>query len=253
METDIKIIDTVDSTNTTLSQMAGNLAPEGTCVVSFCQIKGQGRSGRSFYSPDGGNLYMSLLLRPKSEADTSLITIAAAAATRAAIKTVFGIDTGIKWVNDLILNEKKVCGIIAQAHNIGREDFYVVLGIGVNVYPAADIPEEIADVYGSLFSHMCSLPEDEKKSDAIRLAKEIINRFCGYYEMRDKKRCIEDYRKYSVVTGKDVLYVSGDTVVKAKAVDITDDGEIVLEIDGIRRSYRDGEIRIRLTDKNLAL
>ncbi len=247
MEADLTVLDVVDSTNITLEQMAENNAGEGTCVVAFEQRKGQGRFGRSFYSPKGGNLYMSLLLRPKNDFASDMITIAAAAATAGAIRNVFHIDTGIKWVNDIIYRGRKVCGIIAQAHNIGTDGFYVVLGIGINIY-ASTVPEDIKDIYGSLFDDDKDKDENEKRDDAISLAKEIIRLFFGYYEEESSCRCIDDYRKDCIVTG-DVEYISGDVTVEAKAVGIADDGSIILEIDGKRTSYRDGEIRIRLKNK----
>ena len=253
MEADLKIFDVVDSTNISLARMADEGAAEGTCVVSFSQRFGQGRSGRSFFSPDGGNLYMSLLLRPDDDAVTSMITVAAAAATTGAIRSVFGIDTGIKWVNDIILNDKKVCGIIAQAHNVGEGGYYVVLGIGINIYRSEEVPEDIAGIYGSLFDHACMFSADKRKEDALRLAKEIIRRFSGYYECKGLGRCIDDYRKDCIVTGREVLYVSGDSVTEATAVGITDTGAIILDVGGSRQVFRDGEIRIRIKDKNLAL
>jgi len=245
METNLRIIDEVDSTNITLAELAAKGALEGTCVVSFYQRHGQGRSGRTFFSPDGGNLYMSLLLRP-DEANTDMITVAAASATVGAIKSVFSIDTGIKWVNDIYLNDKKVCGIIAQAHNFGTSDFYVILGIGINIYKSQNVPEDITGIYGSLFDRTCDLSKDEQRSDAIRLAKEIIDRFALYYEHPDDIGYIRDYRNSSIVIGRDVEYVFADKVINAKVVDIADDGSIVLDTGDEEKSYRDGEIRISL-------
>ena len=136
METDLKIFDTVDSTNDTLKELADKGAAEGTCVLAFCQRKGQGRSGRRFFSPDGGNMYMSLLLRPGNLESSDMITVTAAVAVVSAIKEVFGKDTGIKWVNDIYFGKKKICGIIATAYNIGTDDMYIILyRTGSRIYP----------------------------------------------------------------------------------------------------------------------
>lgn len=244
METDIRVFEKVDSTNITLGELADRGAPEGTCVIAFAQEKGQGRSGRSFYSPDGGNLYMSLLLRPKDAKQTEMITVIAAVAAVRAIKEVFSIDTGIKWVNDIVLDGRKVCGIVAQAHNFGTDDLYVILGIGINIYEATDIPEDIASVYGSLFAKKCDIPLDEAHLGAERLSQTVITEFSSYYENGAWSEAIDEYRKHCIVIGKKVLYMSGDRRQSAVAAGIDDDGGIILEEDGIMRTYRDGEIRI---------
>ena len=243
METDIRIADVVDSTNTSVLELAHNGAGEGTCVISFCQRKGQGRSGRRFYSPPGGNLYMSLLLRPGSVEEAAYITVYAAVSTVEAIKACFGIDTGIKWVNDIYLRGRKVCGIVAKADDPGGYRC-VVLGIGVNIYDQPDVPEEIKDIYGSLKGCLCYLPDKEWKEDAVTLGKCIMERFAYYYDGARKEEAIDKYREYSVILGKTVQYMSGNLVMSAKAVSIDDEGGLVLDDGTGTRSYRDGEIRI---------
>lgn len=248
MEADIIVYETVDSTNIQVAKLADAGAREGTCVVAFCQTQGQGRSGRSFYSPKGGNLYMSLLLRPRTQEAAGHITVAAAVATVNAIENKFGIKCGIKWVNDIILNKKKVCGMVAQAYNVGRDDFYVVLGIGVNIYDSPDIPEDIVGIYGSLFGKPCDIGTKEAGSAAVDLASEIIKEFSVYYNDFTGSGCAGKYRALSVVTGHSVIYRSGNDEICAKVVDIDDEGGIVLKTPEGVRCYRDGEIRIRPCD-----
>ena len=252
METDLKIFDTVDSTNDTLKELAENGAPEGTCVLAFCQLKGHGRSGRSFYSPDGGNLYMSLLLRPGDPKSFDMITVTAAVAVVSAIKETFSADTGIKWVNDIYHDGKKVCGIIATAYNVGTKDVYIILGIGVNIYKSSHIPEDIKGIYGSLFPEEIDLSESARRDSAIALCKSIIKNFSYYYDRCLYKDVISLYRKYCIVIGKKVEYLSGERTVAAKVVDIDDKGHIVLDENGIIKTYGDGEIRIIPADENLA-
>lgn len=247
MEADIRVIDVVDSTNICIEELAGAGAREGTCVVAFKQLHGQGRSGRSFYSPDGGNLYMSVLLRPHDAKQAERITVAAAVATTDAIRDKLGIDTGIKWVNDIILDGRKVSGMVAQAHNYGTDDFYVVLGIGINIYESPDIPKDIENVYGSLMGRKCDEGAEAARNFAIGLAREIIKDFSLYYDDFEGNGCAARYRQRSVVIGRDVSYICGNDTISARVVDIDDDGGIVLEEGGVRRTYRDGEIRIRLT------
>lgn len=249
MEADIRVYDVVDSTNIRVSELAKEGAAEGTCVVSFKQLQGQGRSGRSFFSPEGGNLYMSLLLRPKNEAAGEHITVAAAVASAVAIEKYFDIHCGIKWVNDLIYNDRKVGGMVAQAHNYGSDDFYVVLGIGINIYESKDIPEDIEGKYGSLMGKGCDLEREAAEKDAVELARQIIREFSVYYDDYEGSGCAQKYRDLSVVIGRDVSYTDGGREIKAKVLDIDNEGGIVLEMSGTVRTYRDGEIRIRVEYK----
>ncbi len=251
MEADIKVYDVVDSTNTVLGEMADNGAPEGTCVVAFAQRKGQGRSGRTFFSPKGGNLYMSFLLRPEKNID--LLTVTAAVATVEAIKETLDIDTGIKWVNDIIYHNKKICGIVAQAHNFGSADFYVVIGIGINIYKSDDVPVEIAGMYGSLMEKEGKLSEKKRDDQAVALAGNIMNRFFEHYRSGDQARVIDIYRRHCVVIGKTVEYVYADKSVSAEVLGIDDTGGIILDENGTIRTYHDGEIRINVGYDNLAL
>ena len=248
MEADIRVIEVVDSTNIQVAKLAEDGADEGTCVVAFCQQKGQGRSGRSFFSPEGGNLYMSLLLRPKNAKQADHITVAAAVAATRAIEKKYRICCGIKWVNDLIYKGRKIGGIVAQAHNYGTDDFYVVLGIGVNIYDSQDVPKDIKGVYGSLTGRICDLERDEARRDAVELAEKIIDEFSAFYNDFYGTGCAAKYRKLSVVIGRNVSYVCNDSRTEAKVIDIDDEGCIVLEMNGSVRKYRDGEIRIRMED-----
>ena len=248
MEADIKIFDTVDSTNITLSGMAAEGAPEGTCVVAFCQKAGQGRSGRSFYSPPGGNLYMSLLLKPSDRTVFDMITVYAAVSVVQAIGDMLGVRCGIKWVNDIYRGSRKVCGIVAQAHNYGSADEYVILGIGINIYEDENVPAGISKRYGSVTGRSCDIPEDAAKEQAVVLARRIISCFSYYYDGVKNAEAVVRYREGSIVTGKTVEYISGEEVRIAKVAGIDDNAGIMLEIDGETKTYRDGEIRIRLTD-----
>ncbi len=248
MEADIKVFDTLDSTNITLDEMAKAGAPEGTCVVAFCQRKGQGRSGRSFYSPKGGNLYMSFLIRPEDQASFDMITVYAAVATDHAIKKMTGCDCGIKWVNDIYRGGKKVCGIIAKAQDPGKVGGYVIVGIGINLYEDDEVPEDISGIYGSVFGKKCDLAEDAARDRAVELAGQILSRFAYFYDGKRDEEAVMEYRRESIVIGKQVEYISGDSIYSAKVTGIDDHAGIMLDMEGEIRTFRDGEIRIRLTD-----
>ena len=252
MEADLKIFDVVDSTNDTLKELADEGAPEGTCVLALSQRKGHGRSGRSFFSPGGGNVYMSLLLRPKADSQIDMITITAAVATVRAIKEVLGIDAGIKWVNDIICRQRKVCGIIALMHDTGKISRYVILGIGINVYESPDVPKDLTGKYGTILGIPCDLSHDQMLSFAERMARHIINGFSYFYEKDLYKEAVGIYREHCIMIGRDVEYMSGNSIRRAKVSGIDDGGGIVLETDEGSITCYDGEIRIIWDYMNLA-
>ena len=242
MQADIRYYDEVDSTNTVLMKLADEGAAEGTCVVASYQSNGQGRSGRTFYSPSG-NLYMSLLLRPDNEKLFQMITVIAGVAAVEAIKESYGVKCGIKWVNDIFLDGRKAGGIVAKAYGNTPGDRYVVLGIGINIYEDSDVPDEIKDVYTSITGRR----KDKEcvKSDLTKLALKITERFSYYYDRCLIKEEVDEYRKMSCVIGKTVEYISGPELFTAKVCAISDDGGLILETKAGQRTFRDGEIRIR--------
>ena len=130
------ILETVDSTNDEAKKIAARQKAEGCVILAECQTRGKGRQGRSFYSPRGTGIYMSLILDPSREQSRpALITTAAAVAVSEAIEEVTGKRTGIKWVNDVFADGKKVCGILTEGAFDGQSERlkYAVLGIGINV------------------------------------------------------------------------------------------------------------------------
>ena len=239
------LFDETESTNEEIISRANQGASEGTLAVALKQTKGQGRSGRSFFSPNAGNLYMSFLLRPLSSTPMSLLTPAAAVATRRAINRVLGISTQIKWVNDLYLDDKKVCGIIAKAMNIDDANrMYVVIGIGINVHtPNEEIPDDIPN-YGTLLDYSTNL---EQEDIIPKLCAALYSEYMKIYTDIDDVDFMNEYRSASNVIGKEVTYISGDKQIKVTVCDIDDEGSlIVTDENGNNVKYRDGEIRIKL-------
>ena len=151
---DIIVEESVESTNDYVKKRANNGEKEGLVVIANEQTKGKGRLGRTFYSPSDTGIYMSLLIRPDKSPEKSLIiTSAAAISVCKAIRTVAGVKASIKWVNDIVIDNKKVCGILTE----GKVDAdnnkldYAVVGIGINItYPKEGFPEDIADIATSL-------------------------------------------------------------------------------------------------------
>jgi len=205
---EITVLPTAASTNALLREKANQGCPEGRVLICNEQTEGRGRYGRRFYSPGDTGLYLSLLLRPRqySPQQAAQLTAAAAAAMCEAIGAVSGEEAQIKWVNDIFLRGKKVCGILTEA-SFGLEAGaleYAVLGVGVNVYPPKEgFPPELAETAGSVF--------DSPRSDAKNaLAGEFLNRFLDCYNAPEDRRYIEVYRQRSLVIGKTVTVFAGD-------------------------------------------
>lgn len=227
-DAEITIKDTVTSTNTLLRSAAENGAPDKTVLIANEQTEGRGRRGKSFYSPADSGIYMSILLRPDFGADKSFfITAGAAVSVVRAVKKVCGIDAGIKWVNDIMLDGKKICGILTEAVT----DFesgslqYAVMGLGINISrPKDGFPSEISDIASSLYS-------DEAADNELKcsLAAEILNNFFDIYEHTSVERLIDEYKKYSVVLGKRIKVISAGTEYFATAVDIDNDARLVVK------------------------
>lgn len=241
-----KIIPTVygelPSTNTTASQLAREGAAEGTAVIARRQTDGRGRLGRQFVGYDGG-IYMSVILRPKITAnDTLLITTAAAVAVSRAIEKVSGKKCGIKWVNDIYLNGKKVCGILTEGGFSGGSAAldYAVLGIGVNLF--AESGGHLGDiaVAGTVFDKARLL----KKRTAARLIAETANEFFAFYEDLASKKYIEEYRTRSVLTGKKISYQKGGQTSVATVFGIDDDARLLVKTGEQVTALSTGEVQI---------
>ena len=197
---DIRCYNTVSSTNILLKEAAAAGAKEGTVVVADSQTAGKGRMGRSFHSPDGTGLYMSLLLRPDMETAGRITTMAAVAVCRAA-ERVMGTKVDIKWVNDILRDGKKVCGILAEAASGNDGIAFVVLGIGVNVYvPEGGFPSELADIAGALTEGVS--PELRSK-----LAAAILDEFWMIYS--GKENIASEYNRRCMVPGKRISVIKG--------------------------------------------
>ena len=239
----IYVYETLDSSNLTAKQLALAGAPHGTLVLTAHQKAGRGRMGRPFASPAGKGLYCSLLLRPQlAAADAQTVTIAAAVAVARAVKALCGLELGIKWVNDLYLQEKKVCGILTEAGTdieSGQVEWLVV-GIGLNLTTtAADWPEDLARTAGSLFPGGPSPVSRAALAGAI--ARELLA-LCPAFD------CLDEYRARCFVPGHWVTVCTGSENYAAKALFIDDAGRLVVEREGGRtEALRHGEVSIRPT------
>lgn len=244
---DLTVLPTAPSTNALVREKANQGRPEGCVIVACEQTAGRGRYGRRFFSPVDSGVYLSLLLRPTaySPQQATCLTAAAAAAMCQAIEAVTGQQPGIKWVNDIFLHGKKVCGILTEAA-VGLETGtlnYMVLGAGVNLYPPAEgFPEEIQSIAGSVLEHSC--PEAKN-----RLVGEFLNRFWDFYAHPECRAYLEDYRARSLAIGRNVTVLSAGKAVSAYAYGIDDDFRLLVRYEnGDTEALSYGEIRIQLDE-----
>ena len=240
----IEVYKTVTSTNDLAKQSALDLKPEGTVIVAREQTAGRGRKGRSFYSPMSTGVYISVLLRPELTAEKTLyITTAAAVAVAKAIEKISGKEAKIKWVNDIFVDGKKVCGILTE----GAIDFetgkmqYAVLGIGVNIKkPENDFPSEIQNIAGSVFD------TTDKEVSSIIVA-EILNNFMNYYKNLASKPFYEEYKKRMFLIGKHLTVYSGKDSYPAVAIDLDKElSLIVKDENGNIKKLNTGEVSIKI-------
>lgn len=241
----LKIYKEVESTNQTAKEAAvSKKAGHGAFVMAECQTAGRGRRGRSFFSPEGAGLYLSVVLEPdKTLQESLLLTTAASVAVYKAVKKVCGISLDIKWVNDLYLHGKKVCGILTEAvtdFESGNIEF-AVIGIGLNIFEAEEgYPRELKGVAGALY-------QDQKEAAGINrncLAAEIVN--CLLEETEELKLAPE-YIERNLVPGREIRIVDGDNSRRGKALGICQDGKLkVQEEDGSISLLSYGEVTISL-------
>ena len=242
---DIEVLQSVDSTNTYIRNRAHSGIGDGYTVISAQQTGGMGRKGRSFFSPDNSGIYLSIFLKPKdySAQKAVRITTMAAVAMCEAIKEVSDKEPKIKWVNDIFIDDKKICGILTQA-SFDLESStieYAVLGVGINVYkPENGFPDEIKDIAGYLF--------DENQEDIKnKLSAAFINHFMSIYKGADESSYTDKYREYSLAIGKRVTVIS--SISKSEALVLSIDDECRLNVkfdDGSVETLSSGEISIKL-------
>lgn len=191
----------VESTNALVMEWGKQQKPQGAGCLAFCQTAGRGRLGRTFFSPEGSGLYFSLLLRPAVTAQTGLAITTAAAVAMAKALEAQGKQPMIKWVNDILLDNRKVCGILAQSGFSGGSitpDF-VVLGVGLNLCPPTEgFPCELQEVAGGVFEELPS------PQTAVSLVQDFLRFFWAYYARLEEKDHLTHYQSRNWLLGKTV-------------------------------------------------
>lgn len=225
------ILDEVESTNDYLKSLPQ--AEDWTAVVAFRQTGGKGTKGRRFASPTGG-LYMSVILKPDDK-KLSLITPMAAVAVRRAIKELLNIDCGIKWVNDLYKDGRKICGILTE-NKFSDGKISTVIGIGIDVFKAKDGYGEFDSVAGFL------LDGSYDKSVIVALAEKIIEELKSLYCV-DNGAFIEEYAENSLLNGKTVVLKRGEKEETVMVVGVDKDARLlVIHDDGSEEAVISGDV-----------
>lgn len=243
---DINVFPIVSSTNTVLKEMAEQGAPEGTVVIAEAQNAGKGRMGKSFYSPPKTGIYVSILLRPMIPAKESLfLTTSAAVATAKAIEDVSEKIADIKWVNDVYIDNKKVCGILTEgAFNVETNHLdYAIVGIGVNVCPPeGGFPKEIENIATTVFDRQT----DSTNKRSILIAH-LLDYFMEYYKDFGSKKYVKEYIKRSMILGKEISIIENSNTIPATAIEIDKKCRLKVQLkDGSTRWLSSGEVSIRV-------
>ena len=229
---------TIDSTNNYAKKIFSRLENEKTVIIADEQTNGRGRQGRSFYSPKDNGIYMSVVIKKRKKLeDINMITIVSGVAVSKAIYNITKLNNEIKWVNDIFIDGKKVCGILAESVNIDSDGFTdgIIIGIGVNIKNTDDFPEDIKNIAGAL--NIDNKIKDELVYEIYNKINECLN--------DDIDSILEYYREKSMVLNKTITYEKNNNIYTKKVVEINNKGNLVVcDEDGNTEIISSGEIRL---------
>ena len=235
------VLDTIDSTNTYAKTLAAQGAAHGTVVIADHQTGGRGRLGRSFASPKGKGVYLSVILRYDAPPSALMhLTCMAAEAVRRAVSDAAGPDCGIKWINDLVVGKKKLCGILTELVST-PQGFAVIVGAGVNCGQLPeDFPPEVAPMATSL--RQCGCP-----TDRCAIAAAMIRQFSlADRDMLSPGSWMDSYRRHCLTIGQDVKILRGEEVRFAHVDGMDDQGALLVMLaDGTQETVFSGEVSVR--------
>ncbi len=226
----------VTSTNLIMKEKAQTGAKEFSVLIASEQTAGRGRLGRSFHSPKGTGIYMSILLAPKKDRNPLLITVDTAVCVARVLEKLTGEKAFIKWVNDIYIKGRKVCGILAE-----RVENKIVLGIGINVFPPkGGFPDDIKDRAGALF-------ETKGRYIKEKVITELLSEFYNIYMNPVREELLAEYKNRSMVTGKNILILRNGGEEEAVAVDINDDYSLMVKKEnGEIENISTGDVSIKI-------
>ena len=240
----MECFDVIGSTNTTAMQMAEEGAPHGTLVVADRQDSGKGRRGRSWVMPAGIAIAMSIVLKPEEllPGNAPMLTLVSALAVAGAIREQTGLKAAIKWPNDIVIDGKKVCGILTEMSTQIDYNNHIVVGIGINVHNE-QFPEELIDRATSLYL------ASGKHFSRAALVEAVCESFEHYYEIfmrtQDLSGLQAEYDSWMVNKDRQVCILDPRGEYEGKALGITEHGELLVETpDGIR-NVDSGEVSVR--------
>jgi BirA family biotin operon repressor/biotin-[acetyl-CoA-carboxylase] ligase len=241
---EVLYFDTIDSTNTKAQELAEKGYPSGTLIVADKQESGKGRRGRSWVSPSGTGIFMTLMIKPDiNPNNASMLTLVAALAVAKAITSVTGEEAMIKWPNDIVVNGKKVCGILTEMNAQFDYINHIVVGIGINVHNES-FPEEISQMASSLM-----IEAGGKRFHRAQIIAETMSYFEQYYDTflktQDLSALVREYDELLVNRNKSVRVLDPKEPFDGKAMGITPKGELIVDTWESRKLVSSGEVSVR--------
>ncbi len=241
---EVLYFDTIDSTNIKAQELAEKGYPSGTLVVADKQESRKGRRGRSWVSPSGTGIFMTLMIKPDiNPNNASMLTLVAALAVAKAITSVTGEEALIKWPNDIVVNGKKVCGILTEMNAQFDYINHIVVGIGINVHNES-FPEEISQMASSLM-----IEAGGKRFHRAQIIAETMSYFEQYYDTflktQDLSALVREYDELLVNRNKSVRVLDPKEPFDGKAMGITPKGELIVDTWESRKLVSSGEVSVR--------
>jgi BirA family biotin operon repressor/biotin-[acetyl-CoA-carboxylase] ligase len=241
---EVLYFDTIDSTNIKAQELAEKGYQSGTLVVADKQESGKGRRGRSWVSPSGTGIFMTLMIKPDiNPNNASMLTLVAALAVAKAITSVTGEEAMIKWPNDIVVNGKKVCGILTEMNAQFDYINHIVVGIGINVHNES-FPEEISQMASSLM-----IEAGGKRFHRAQIIAETMSYFEQYYDTflktQDLSALVREYDELLVNRNKSVRVLDPKEPFDGKAMGITPKGELIVDTWESRKLVSSGEVSVR--------
>lgn len=225
--------DKVNSTNILARDLSKKGAKNGTVIISDCQENGKGRNGKIWFSPCGNNIYMSIIIKPKfsPEVAQGMTIIAAVAVSDVIADLPFSLEPKIKWPNDILINSKKVSGILTEMSTQNNIIEHIIVGIGLNVnLKREQISPELKEIASSLLIE--SEHESPQFIDRNRLIASILNKFDKYYEMflsTGLSSVLQYYQRYFGMIGKEIEINLRGNMTKGQVVGIDSRGALLLK------------------------
>ncbi len=230
----IKIFDVVGSTNDEAKKLCLDVRGEGI-IIADGQTSGRGRQGHTFYSPSEKGLYFTIILRPHTSLPESTpLTAAAALAVVEALEEAHIKNAAIKWVNDIFIGDRKICGILAESVFVGGEYKAAIVGIGINI-TTEKFPDEIKDVAGSI----------GKDVDRDALAAEIFIKLKSFSDALPDRSFMKKYAEKCFILGRKITFSRGGKVYEAIAESIDENGALIVSTAEGQMTLQSGEISIK--------